>query len=148
MLQERQAVDGALVDKVLPIGCCKHFNGDGPLVQRAAVHRAVSATSNQLKRERKRKKRENRLLIDVLQFKSFELTNLKRIGQTGSFVEDMFPHRGTHVLEKNRDPKNKKRLKISRAVKAIINRLTVKHVSKQAGSGEMGNKLNYKTNNS
>lgn len=53
VLQQRQAVDGALVDEVLPIGCGEHLHGDGALVQRAAVHGAVPAASDQLEGSRK-----------------------------------------------------------------------------------------------
>lgn len=49
MLQQRQPVDGALIEEVLAVGCGEHFDGHGPLIQRATVDGAVSATPNQLK---------------------------------------------------------------------------------------------------
>lgn len=49
VLQQRQAVDGALVDEVLTIGCGEHLHSDRPLVQGAAVHGAIPAASDQLK---------------------------------------------------------------------------------------------------
>lgn len=48
VLQQRQAVDGALVEEVLPVGASEHLDSDGPLVQRAAVDGAVAAPPNQL----------------------------------------------------------------------------------------------------
>ena len=54
MLQQRQPVDGAFVEEVLAVGCGEHLHSHRPLVQRAAVDGAISATPNQLK-EVKRK---------------------------------------------------------------------------------------------
>lgn len=49
VLQQRQAVDGALVEEVLPVGRGEHLYSDRPLIQRAAVNGSVSATPDQLK---------------------------------------------------------------------------------------------------
>lgn len=49
VLQQRQAVDGALVEEVLTVGGGEHLHRHGPLIQRAAVDGAVSATPDQLK---------------------------------------------------------------------------------------------------
>lgn len=57
VLQQRQAVDGALVEEVLPVGAGEHLDGHGPLVQRAAVDGAVAATANQLQRKGERRRR-------------------------------------------------------------------------------------------
>lgn len=57
VLQQRQAVDGALVEEVLPVGAGEHLDGHGPLVQRAAVDGAVAAAPNQLQRKGERRRR-------------------------------------------------------------------------------------------
>lgn len=49
VFQQWQTVDGALVEEVLAISCTKHLHGNRLLVQGAAVHGTVPATSNQLK---------------------------------------------------------------------------------------------------
>lgn len=48
VLQQRQAVDGALVQEVLPVGAGEHLDGHGPLVQRTTVDSAVAAPPDQL----------------------------------------------------------------------------------------------------
>lgn len=48
VLQQRQAVDGALVAVVLLIGRAEHFDGDAALVEAAAVDCAVMTSTNQL----------------------------------------------------------------------------------------------------
>lgn len=50
VLQQRQAVDGALVEEVLAVADGENLHGDGLLFQGAAVHGAVPAASNQLRR--------------------------------------------------------------------------------------------------
>lgn len=49
MLQQRQPVDGAFIEEVLAVGRGEHFHSHGPLIQRATVDGAISATPNQLK---------------------------------------------------------------------------------------------------
>lgn len=48
LLEQRQAVDGALVGEVLPVGRAEDFNGHEALLQRATEHGAVTASTNQL----------------------------------------------------------------------------------------------------
>lgn len=48
VLQQRQAVDGALVEEVLAVADGENLHGDRLLVQGAAVHGAVPSTSDQL----------------------------------------------------------------------------------------------------
>lgn len=47
---QQEAVDGALVNKRLPIDAGEDFNRHGVLVQAATVHRSVPTTPNQLPR--------------------------------------------------------------------------------------------------
>ncbi len=49
VLQQRQPVDGAFVEEILAVGCSEHLHSHRPLIQRAAVDGAISATPNQLK---------------------------------------------------------------------------------------------------
>lgn len=56
VLEQRQPVDGALVEEVLPVGGGEHLDGHGPLVQGAAVDGAVAAPSDQLEGEKKEKR--------------------------------------------------------------------------------------------
>lgn len=49
VLQQRQPVNGALIEEVLPIGCSEHLHSHRPLIQGATVDGAISATPNQLK---------------------------------------------------------------------------------------------------
>lgn len=48
VLQQRQPVDGAFIQEVLPVGCSEHLHSHRPLIQRATVHCAISATPYQL----------------------------------------------------------------------------------------------------
>lgn len=50
LLQQRQAVDGALVGKGLPIGRSEELDGDAPVGQEPPEHSAVAASANQLPR--------------------------------------------------------------------------------------------------
>lgn len=49
VLEQRQPVDGTLVEEILPVGRSEDFHGYRPLIQRAAVDGAVSPTANELK---------------------------------------------------------------------------------------------------
>lgn len=48
LLQQRQAVDGALGGVVLPVGRAEEFDCHAVLVKTAAIHRAVMTPTNQL----------------------------------------------------------------------------------------------------
>lgn len=48
VFQQWEPVDGAFVEEILPVGSSEHFHSHRPLVQRATVDCAVSATPNQL----------------------------------------------------------------------------------------------------
>lgn len=49
MLEQRQPVYGALIKKILPVGCREHFHSYWPFIQRATVDSAISSTANELK---------------------------------------------------------------------------------------------------
>lgn len=48
LLQQRQAVDGALVGEGLPIGRTEELDSDAAVAQEPAEHCAVAASTNQL----------------------------------------------------------------------------------------------------
>lgn len=48
VFQQWEPVDGAFIEEILPVGSSEHFHSHRPLVQRATVDGAVSATPNQL----------------------------------------------------------------------------------------------------
>ena len=48
LLQQRHAVDGALVGVVLPVGRAEEFDGHAALVKTATKHGAVTTPANQL----------------------------------------------------------------------------------------------------
>lgn len=48
LVVQQEAVDGALINKRLPVDAGEHFNRHRTLVQGATVHRPVPATPNQL----------------------------------------------------------------------------------------------------
>lgn len=51
VLQQREPVNGAFIEEVLPVGRGEHLHSHGPLIQGAAVDGAVSAPPNQLKQD-------------------------------------------------------------------------------------------------
>lgn len=48
MLQKRDSVDGALINKVLTVGVCKHFYSNRTFVKRALIDRTIAPSTNQL----------------------------------------------------------------------------------------------------
>lgn len=52
LLQQRQAVDGALGGVVLPVGRSEEFNSYAALVKTATIHCAVTTSTNQLPERR------------------------------------------------------------------------------------------------
>lgn len=49
VLQQRQPIDGTLVEEVLPVGRIEDLHRHGPLVQGAAVDGAVAPAADELK---------------------------------------------------------------------------------------------------
>ena len=60
LLQQREAVDRALVGKVLPVSRAEDFDGHAALVKTATKHYAVTPSTNQLSERRTDKEMESR----------------------------------------------------------------------------------------
>lgn len=52
LLEQRQAVDGALVDEVLPVGGAEDLDGHTALIQSSTEHDTVTTSTNQLPENR------------------------------------------------------------------------------------------------
>lgn len=55
LLQQRQAVDGALVGVVLPVGRAEEFDRHAAFVKTASEHCAITTSTNQLPGKRRQK---------------------------------------------------------------------------------------------
>ena len=85
LLQQRQAVDGALVGVVLPVGRAEEFDGHAALIETSAKHGAITTSTNQLPGDQ-RVALERRTHV-VFRASFEQVKNMTKLSSTYAFIK-------------------------------------------------------------